>query len=98
MTYRRPRDIELSIPYADLVEALYALDAEGFVALVEDVEDHFCEWEMIVQLKKFVDRRHRVLAQEEVNEAAERLGHCVRSAEYGDMWGHTDPHVKCVLR
>lgn len=96
--YRRPREIELSIPYSDLVESLYALDADGFVALVEDVEDHFCEWDMIVKLKAFVDRRHKALAKEEAEDLSQREGRCVRSAEYEDIWVHTSPHKGCILR
>jgi hypothetical protein len=92
------REIDLSLPYAALVDALSDLGSEEFIELIKDVEDRICEWDTIVLLKKWVDRRHRVLAQEEADEQARRLEHCVRSAEYGDIWGHFDPHVKCILR
>lgn len=98
MTIRTPRDLDISIPYASLVETLAGLGTEELLELIKDVEDHFCEWELIVQLKAWVDRRHRFLAKEEAEELSRREDRCVRSAEYDDIWIHTDPHKKCMLR
>lgn len=98
MTIRLPRDLDISIPYSSLVETLAGLDTDQLLELIKDVEDHFCEWELIVQLKTWVDRRHKVLAKEEAEEQSEREGRCIRSAAYEDIWVHTSPHKGCVLR
>jgi hypothetical protein len=98
VTVRMPRDVEISVPYPALVETLAGLDTDQLLELIKDVEDHFCEWELIVQLKAWVDRRHKVLAQEEAEEQSRREDRCIRSAEYEDIWVHTSPHKGCVLR
>jgi hypothetical protein len=98
VTIRMPRDLDISIPYSSLVETLAGLGTEELLELIKDVEDHFCEWELIVQLKAWVDRRHKVLAKEEAEEQSQREDRCIRSAEYEDIWVHTSPHKGCVLR
>lgn len=98
MTIRMPRDLDISIPYASVVETLAGLNTEELLGLIKDVEDRFCEWELIVQLKEWVDRRHKVLAQEKAEEQSQREDRCIRSSAYEDIWVHTSPHKDCVLR
>jgi hypothetical protein len=96
--HRRPHEIELTLPYGVLVSALSQLEKMELLGLIEDVEDQICDWDLIVRLKKWVDRRHRQLAKERAEEESRRTRCCVQSTEYSDLRVHASPHVNCILR
>jgi hypothetical protein len=90
--------VELEVSPQALGEALSTLKPEQLVQVLSIADDHSQDWETVCVVRKWVLPRHRELAQEVADEEAEARGHCVRSSDYKDIWGHTIPHIKCILR
>lgn len=91
-------NMSLSVPPETVVAALTELGPDSFVALIKDVDAMLADWSLISSLKPWVDAEHRQMILEETEEKSEQTGKCTRSAEYEDIWVHTNPHKGCILR
>lgn len=90
--------VEMGVTLEDLGLALADLTFDEAVEVLKAADDHHQDWEFPLAIYEWVVERHREWDLEKLQEECQRMGHCVRSEHHMDLWVHSSPHKKCILR
>jgi hypothetical protein len=80
----------------DLAADLAGWRAKDVIKLVKKIDEHMADWELVLDLKEWVDQEVAKHARE-IADDKRAAGKCYQDAETGHIV-HQSPHKGCILR